>query len=368
VSDAVAGGRRRRVAVTAAALVVLAGGGAVFVEKDRLWPGTANSAAGGVADNPSPTSLATVARRDLTAQQQVNGTLGYTGSYAVVNNARGTLTALPAVGQVISQGQPIYRVSGDPVILLYGSTPVYRDLAQTDTGPDVVQLNAALVALGYSSTVDPKSDYFGSRTASAVKRLQKAMGVTEDGILHVGQAVFLPGAIRITQVPAILGAPAGGTIAQASSTGRQVVVALDASQQAQVKVGDKVTITLPDKKTTPATVTAVGAVASTPQAGSNNPPTVEVDITPADPAATGSLDQAPVRVSIVTASVPNALVVPVNALLSLAGGGYGVEVAETDGTHRLVAVTPGLFDDADGLVEVTDTALRPGDRVVVAGS
>src|SRR5262249_12363785 len=159
--------------------------------------------------------------------------------------------------QVINQGGPIYRVGGDPVVLLYGSTPVYRDLAETDTGPDVAQLNAALRALGYSSTLDPKSDDFGARTTAAVKRLPKGMGVTEDGILHLGQAVFLPGAIRITQVPAVLGAPAGGTIAQASSTSRQVVVALDASQQAQVKVGDKVTITLPDKKTTPATVTAV---------------------------------------------------------------------------------------------------------------
>jgi hypothetical protein len=54
--------------------------------------------------------------------------------------------------------------------------------------------------------------------------------------------------------------------------------------------------------------------------------------------------------------------------LSLAGGGYAVEVVRQGGAHQLVAVTVGLFDDADGVVQVTDTALRSGDHVVVAGS
>ena len=46
----------------------------------------------------------------------------------------------------------------------------------------------------------------------------------------------------------------------------------------------------------------------------------------------------------------NALVVPVDALLSLESGGYAVEEVATNGVHHLVAVTTGLFDDADGLV------------------
>jgi multidrug efflux pump subunit AcrA (membrane-fusion protein) len=74
-----------------------------------------------------------------------------------------------------------------------------------------------------------------------------------------------------------------------------------------------------------------------------------------------------VQVTITSGGASNALAVPVNSLLALAGGGYAVEVADSNGTHRLVAVTLGLFDDADGLVQVTGTALRTGDRVVVAG-
>lgn len=368
------GNRRRWIAVTATAVVVLAGGGAVYAERGRIWPShTPTGSASGVVDNGSPVSLATVARQDLQSQQQLNGTLGYTGSYPVLGHAQGTVTALPSVGAVLRQGQQIYAVNGEPVILLYGSMPAYRDLSETDTGPDVTQLNADLVALGYATTdqIDPASDFYSWQTKAAIERWQQALGVTEDGVFHTSQAVFLPGPIRMTSVSATLGGQAGGPIGQATSTTREVVVNVDATQQGQLKVGDKVTITLPDNSTTPGTVTTVGTVAtaaSSQQGQSNSPPTIEIDITPTQPAATGSLDQAPVQVSITTASAPDALVVPVNSLLSLTSGGYAVEVVQPGGAHKLVAVSLGLFDDANGLVQVTNTTLRPGDRVVVAGS
>jgi multidrug efflux pump subunit AcrA (membrane-fusion protein) len=77
------------------------------------------------------------------------------------------------------------------------------------------------------------------------------------------------------------------------------------------------------------------------------------------------LTSAPVNVAITTASVSNALVVPVTALLSQPQGGYAVEAAGAGNARHLVAVTPGLFDDADGLVSVTGPGLAAGQRVVV---
>src|SRR5262249_27846234 len=129
-----------------------------------------------------------------------------------------------------------------------------------------------------------------------------------------------------------------------------------------------VTITLPNGRTTPGRVRAVGKVATAPAQGSNSAPTVEVDITPTDPGATGTLDQAPVQVQVITATVRNALVVPVNALLALAGGGYAVEVVAPDGVHHLVPVQLGLFDDTAGLVQVTGSGLAAGQRVMVPAS
>jgi multidrug efflux pump subunit AcrA (membrane-fusion protein) len=88
-------------------------------------------------------------------------------------------------------------------------------------------------------------------------------------------------------------------------------------------------------------------------------------VSPTDPTATGTWDQAPVNVTITTGSVTNVLVVPVDALLVQSGGGYALEVAGANGARHLVHVTLGLFDDADGLVQVTGSGLAAGQRVVV---
>jgi hypothetical protein len=265
----------------------------------------------------------------------------------------------------------LYRVSANPVVLLYGSTPAYRTLSAGLTGADVQELNADLVALGYatSAQLSPTSDYFGSATTTALEKLQAAVGVTQNGTLTLGQAVFLPNAVRVTTVSAQLGgtAQAGQPAMQGTSTTRQVTIDLDAAQQSEVKVGDKVTITLPDGSTTPGVISQVGTVATTPSSssGSSTTATVTVEVTPADPAATGSLDQAPVQVLITSATVNDALVVPVDALLAVSSGGYAVEVVNPGGTHHLVDVTAGIFDTADSLVQVTGSGLAAGQRVVV---
>jgi Putative peptidoglycan binding domain len=350
---------RRRALVAIAAAVFIAAGGVVVIGDPFGSHGASN------ADNTAPASRATVTKRDLSSQTNVNGTLGYTGSYSVASQAQGTITSLPTVGQVVSQGQALYEVNATPVVLLYGSTPAYRSLSAGMTGADVAQLNADLVALGYatSSQLDPTSDVFSSATATALKKLQGDLGVAKTGILALGDAVFLPSEIRVTAVSATLGMSAGGAILTASSTTRVVTVALSALQQSKVKVGDAVTITLPDNRTTPGVVMSVGSVATAPSGGGT--PTVNVEVAPTDPGATGSLDQAPVQVSIVTATAKDALVVPVNALLALAGGGYAIEAIDAHGAHHLLPVTLGLFDDAAGLVQVSGPGVAPGERVVV---
>jgi hypothetical protein len=175
--------------------------------------------------------------------------------------------------------------------------------------------------------------------------------------------VFLPSAIRVTTVPASLGAPAAGAVLAATSARHVVTIALDAAQQSQVKTGDKVTITLPTGRATPGVVASVGKVATT-----GNNPTITVTVTLNHPKAAGALDQAPVTVSITTASAPNALVVPVGALLARAAGGYAVEEVSPGGRHHLVPVTLGLFDAAAGLVQVSGPGLAAGQRIVVPAS
>ncbi len=349
-----------------------------------------------LAATEPPANTATVVKRALSAMVSLDGTLTYRarpdGSpYSVINQAQGTYTELPELGQVISQGQVLYRVNDSPVVLLYGSTPTYRTVSAGATGADVAELNADLVALGYatSAQLDPTSASFGPATTTALEKLQAALGLTQNGTLTLGQAVFEPTAVRVTALSAQLGGSTqtGQTVMQATSTTRQVQVALDASQQTDMAVGDKVTITLPDNQTTPGVVSSVGTVATCPptsgpggassssaapgtdtcSSGSSGSttPTITVDVTASYPAATGTWDQAPVRVSITTASLPNALAVPVTALLAQSSGGYAVEVVGSGGTNHLVPVSLGLFDDADGLVQVTGSGLAAGQQVVV---
>jgi hypothetical protein len=319
-------------------------------------------------------ATATVVRQNLAATTPVPATLGYTGSYSVTGQGGGTLTWLPAPGQIISQGQTVYQTgNGSPVVLLYGTVPDWRAMSDGLTGADVAELNHDLVALGDAGSAEVAAagwNYFSWATAAGVQRLEEHLTVSSPaGSLSLGQVVFEPGAIRVTQVTGSLGGPASGPVLQATSSEHVVTIALDVSAESQVVAGDAVSVTLPDGTTTPGEVSTVGTVATTSvsQQGQNATATIPVTVTLSDPSAAGRLDQAPVTVNITTTTARDVLAVPVTALLARSPGGYVVEVAGPGRARRYVPVTPGIFDDASGLVQVTG-ALTPGQRVVVAAS
>ena len=358
---------------------VRAGGLAVVVTAAVLVAGRAVGGAGDAPTDDAGTATATaqVSRGTLAQEEELDGTLGYAGSYAVVNQRQGTLTGHPAEGSVIDRGQVLYEVDGQPVYLMVGARPVWRQLDEAvDDGPDVRQLEENLVALGHASdqnlTVD---DDFTAATTSAVKRWQEAMGADEDGVVELGEIVFLPDGLRVTDRPVDLGTqvPPGTPVLEGTSPQRTVTVDLDARRQGLVAAGDTVEIELPDGTRTPGTIASVGTVATVPEDGDGSgegggtgeggsDPTVEVVVGLTDPGATGSLDQAPVEVVVERNRVDDALAVPVSALLALAEGGYAVEVDE-GGRRRLVGVELGLF--ADGMVEVRGEGLSEGMAVVV---
>jgi hypothetical protein len=328
-------------------------------------------------------NTATVERRNLSAVIFQYGTLTYRarsdGSpYTVINQASGTYTKLPDDGDTVGCGDVLYRVNDHPVLLLCGSTPAYRRLSKGDSGADVTELNANLVHLGYAtgSRLDPSSGRFSAATASALEKLQSRLGQDQTGSLDLGYGVFLPGPLRISRAMATLGSTAhpGVPVAQATSTSRQVQVQLDASQQSSVTAGEQAQITLPDNHATSGTVTRIGTVASLSGSGSSGPgsgsssPTIPIYIALKHPTAAGSLDRAPVQVELTTKGVENTLSVPVTAIAGTSGGGFAVEVVRAGGRRELVAVKLGLFDDADGLVQVVQGDLRKGDRVVAGSS
>jgi hypothetical protein len=307
-------------------------------------------------------SQASSAQRSLAAARSA---LATAEAQAAVYGQNSTFTGLPSAGKIVRRGQRLYAIDGDSVLLLYGPGVATRAFAAGMTpGADVAELGANLDALGFAHRLS--GDAFTAATAVAIRRLQAAHGEPQTGALLLGSVVFEPGPVRVTSLAPnveVGSSAAVGPVLSATWITRQVSIELDAGLEGQVKVGDPVSITLPDNQTTPGRISYVSSVATTTQNGS----TIRVDAVPTEPGATGSLDQAPVDVSITTATANNVLVVPVDALLALAGGGYAVEQVGAGGRHSLLRVTTGLFDDADGIVAITGAGLAAGQRVVVPG-
>jgi hypothetical protein len=354
------GGQRRRVAAVVAGAVVVAAGSVAALAAAGVFSRPGHPGGGGKRG----TATQVVSRQTLISQTAVNATLGYAGSYTVTGKAPGTVTWLPAPGRVIREGGVLYRTgNGVPTYLLYGRVPAWRTLQEGMRGGDVRQLNHDLAALGYVNSAYISAlgwDYFSWETAYGLEQLQGAVGREETGMLPLGQAVFEPGALRVSTVSASLGSPASGQIFTATSARPVVTISLNASEQPEVKTGDKVSVTMPDGTPTPGVVSSVGKVAS----GTGSSATITVDVRLLHPKAARGLDQAPATVNITTGSVKNALVVPVDALLARSGG-YAVEVVVASGAHHLVPVRVGMFDNAAGLVQVSGPGLAVGQHVVV---
>ncbi len=375
-------------------------------------------------------------------------------SMSVPGRLAGTITGIVAPGTAVEQGDVLYRVNGEPVVVLYGEVPAYRALRDAPTnleGDDVEQLEAALVALGYDGgetvTVDREFTYntaqmvetwqedigadvdgvvdlgevvfipgpaqvrsgaaigeatgtggpvatlitgeamtgadveqleaalgalgfnpgtadgtFTDETRIAVLEWQAATGLSADGVVDLGEIVFLEGAVRVSDRLASVGARvnAGSPVLAVSSSEKVVRLDLPARNQGIVSVGDEVIIVMPDFSETPGVVASVATTASVDQ---GNQAVFEVIVELIDPSVADGLDEAPVDVDVISESVENVLAVPVSSLVALTEGGYAVRVDRAGDGPQLVAVDPGFF--ADGLVEITSSEVQAGDRVVV---
>lgn len=355
-------------AAMALLLAAVAGIWAAVVSKPR-----APSAAAQVA-----AATAAVSRGTVSERVQLAGVLGFDGSYQVVHQgAPGIVTWVPELGSTVDRAGVLYTVANQPVRMMLGTVPAYRDFAAgMADGPDVQQLEGNLAALGMRpGRVDTR---FTAETAAAVRRWQAVWGLPaaqRTGALPLGAVVFAPVPLRVAQVSAAVGSSAGpgAPVLAATSSSKVVTAQLTTDRQQKVHVGDQVQVSLSSATPVTGTVIRIGrvAVSATGQNGQNGqngpaggepgPATVTMTIQVADlPAGAADLDQAPVQVSITTLTRSNVLMVPVTALLARPGGGYQVRLA----SGGYVPVNPGLFDSTAGTVEVTGD-LSVGQQVQV---
>jgi peptidoglycan hydrolase-like protein with peptidoglycan-binding domain len=325
--------------------------------------GVAVSARDGDPQAPAATpsaanaNVATVTRRDLARSEELDGTVGFGEESPLVLPLDGTLTSLPAPGDVIAEGTVVATVDGRPVVALTGSTPLWRDLGPgVDDGADVLAVEQALQRLGFTADFDVTVDGdWTDATTRAVKAFQEHFGQDDDGEITRGEIVMIEAPQRVASVGGVPGQPSSEAAIEVSGRDQVVSVALDVADASLVAVGDEVTVELPDGTKMPATVSSIGE-ASTDESGETALP-VELAVSGGIDLPTGS----PVDVSVTIVAAADALTVPVEAVLALAEGGYAVEVRDGASTH-LVGVELGTF--ADGFVEISGEVAEGAEVVV----
>jgi peptidoglycan hydrolase-like protein with peptidoglycan-binding domain len=311
------------------------------------------------------TKTAAVERRDLVQTEKIDGRLGYGDTTALGGGTSGTITALPAEGQVLDRGGTLWEVDGKPgPALMFGERPMWRRLASgVEKGEDVRQLEENLVALGFATekqlTVDDK---YTSATAAAVKRWQKSRGMDQTGVVQATDVIFAPAAVRVADRKAVIGDKAGsGTVLDATGAEQIVTVKVDPTKISVAHEGDPVTIELGSGTTAKGTIRTVGTVVHSETSGGNTTNYISVTIG-LDNGKIAGLDDSPVTVDFTRASAKGVLAVPVRALLALSEGGYAVQRIR-NGVLQLVPVQLGAY--AGGYVQITGDVAE-GDKVVTA--
>ncbi len=302
-------------------------------------------------------SVVHVRRGTLTVKVTGGGTLaGTPAPLATGTRMVGTATELPAVGTVVTQGQVLYRIDNQPVILLYGTTPVFRAFGPGMTvGPDLVQLEQDLIQLGYGQPYGLLANGdFNFSDEQAVRAFNQAEGLPSGDQLALGTVLFEPGPVVVAADSVGLGASvaAGGAVVSLEMDTPQATAQLSSAQASGITDGTPALVTL----SSPSEILngKVSSVVAT--SGSN----VNVTVSLNNPPATLSLAQRSVFVEFEVQTLPNVYIVPVSALVATVGGQYALQASLGGGRSTLIAVSVGALDNTDGLAQVSGPQLRAG--------
>jgi HlyD family secretion protein len=315
-----------------------------------------------------------------------------------------------AAGDTIRNGEQLAELDGEPLFVLAGSVPAWRDLTPGESGPDVTELQNALTSLGFYDGGDTPG-YFGAATQDAVAAYYEHLGYTvpSSGGVPATDVLFVP------SLPAKVIAVNGGAGQQPGQpflelAGRRSLALtgqLPPAYAGQVKPGLTVSVysevtgihatgTVAGLGTPTVTVpagtvvgigsgaaTAASASASAASGNSGNSASsssssssassgestfIPLSVAPSKPLA-AALNGQNVLVTVATGKTEGpVLTVPVAAIVTSASGTSYVTVAGPHGAQSQVAVTPGISEN--GYVQVTPAragTLRAGQRVVVSG-
>jgi Putative peptidoglycan binding domain len=416
--------RRRRVllGVGIAAALLAVGGliGASFVKSPQQLAADTGA--------PPPTVVtAPVVSQVLTSSVQMRGVVYPSAQYDVYVSAPSASTSAGnggsssagastgavyltklavAAGDTISNGEQLAELDGEPLFVLAGPVPAWRDLTPGETGPDVTELQNALASLGYYDRGDTPG-YFGAATQDAVAAYYEHLGYTApaSGGVPAADVVFLPSLpATVVGVNGAAGQQPGQPFLELAARGSLALTGeLPPAYAGQVKPGLSVSIydavtgihatgTVAGLGTATATVPAgtvvdvgsgAASAASSSSSSSNSSANsgssggssgsgvttfIPLTVAPSQPLA-AALNGENVLVTVQTGQTEGpVLTVPVAAIVTSESGTTYVTVVRAHGKQTRVPVTPGISEN--GYVQVTlarSGMLAAGDRVVVSG-
>lgn len=273
-------------------------------------------------------------------------------------------------GAAMATGDVVYSVDLLPVVVAEGSVPAFRTMSQGVEGADVAQLQAMLGLLGFTD-VEPDG-VFGGGTAPAVRKWEESLGVDDDGVVALGDVVFVPGLpmrMAATDQLVVGGSLAGGELVLSRvSAAPRVVVPLSVEQRNLVPLTGNVLVTYPGGVWDAVIVEAVessdqgllslelvlGAPGGGPVCGEACAEWVSFQ---------GRTD---FPVEIVVVPETTGPVVPTAAITTDPGGGLSVTLASGESVPVTVAASTDALAIVDG-VEVGDVVLLPFGEPPAAG-
>ena len=125
--------------------------------------------------SPSVPSTFPVTTREFTDTRSLTLTIPPASPHELTSPIAGRITALQAAPETpVTSGSIPCEIDGLPLLALALSTPLYQDVVDGATGPDIAALNAELARLGYAAPADSQRVTAATRAA-----LASAMGVSD---------------------------------------------------------------------------------------------------------------------------------------------------------------------------------------------
>lgn len=281
------------------------------------------------------------------------------------------MTGVAAEGQRVERGDVLFSVDGRPSVLLTGTQPAFRELAEgVDDGADVAQLEENLVALGHAGGDLEVDEHFDADTTAAVRAWQEELGVEATGRVELGDVVFSSAPATVAATHAAVGEPVspGGHVLDVTGDTVLAVGSVPARMRGEVEEGSPTQVTLADGTTVSGVVRSVGGEAVRPEEADVTESTVELSVQLDATDSSAARAGADATLAVTTATRTDVLAVPVAAVVDGGDGRPALRVPGGDDGQAgaLVEVEAGL--SAGGYVEIADGPLAEGDPVLLPGS